>query len=198
MKPLSQTGHSSRPTSKLVRPLTSFDDWRSLEPQLEAIFFEASGRTFAPGPERDAFRERWLGRYLERWPEWAFVLVAEPASGPACPATIAGYLIGCLDNPASSPLFADLPYFQDFAAICARFPAHLHINLDPTIRGQGHGGRLIEAFACAARAAGAPGMHVVTAPTARNVSFYARLGFVEAARTAWNGKPVALLGRLLA
>src|SRR5687767_7832857 len=33
--------------------------------QIDAIFFEASGRTtFASPEERTAFRERWLGRYL--------------------------------------------------------------------------------------------------------------------------------------
>ena len=173
-----------------VQSLASLGDWRRLEPQIDAIFFEASGRTFVTGAERDAFRERWLGRYLERWPELAFVLLTSDCQ-------VAGYLVGCLDNPATNPLFADLSYFQDFAATCEQFPAHLHINLASEYRGGGLGGRLIEAFAAAASAAGAPGMHVVTSPSARNVGFYARLGFTEAARTLWTGKPVVLLGRVL-
>src|SRR5262245_16712755 len=33
--------------------------------EVETIFFEASGRSFEAGPARDAFRQRWLGRYLD-------------------------------------------------------------------------------------------------------------------------------------
>ena len=38
---------------------------QGLMAQIDAIFFQASGRSFEPGAERDAFRERWLGCYLE-------------------------------------------------------------------------------------------------------------------------------------
>lgn len=179
--------------SYAAHALASLGDWRALRPEIEAIFFEASGRTFAPGPERAAFRERWLDRFLDRWPHLAFVLLRDGDRTQG----VAGYLIGCLEDPARSSLFADLAYFQDFAATCARFPAHLHINLAPAFRSRGLGGHLIEAFAETARAAGAPGMHVVTSPTARNVHFYGRHGFAEADRTLWFGKPVVLLGRPL-
>lgn len=176
-----------------VVPFIDVRDDRAIVGAVEAVFFEASGRTFEPGPERDAFRERWLGRYLERWPELAFVLRAH-----ALNRRIAGYLVGCLDNPAESPLFADLPYFETFAPLCARYPAHLHINLAPAFRGQGAGGLLIEAFAAVARRRGAPGLHVVTGAGARNVGFYGRAGFIEAGRTSWNGHDVVFLGRPLA
>ena len=158
----------------------------------ERIFFEASGRAFEPGPEREAFRERWLGRFLERWPELALGLRDDATRH------IVGYLVGCVENPALSPHFADLDYFREFAPLCSRFPAHLHINLDPDYRGRGHGQQLIEAFAGLARARGAPGMHVVTAAEARNVGFYARAGFHEAGRTQWNGRTIVMLGRGLA
>ncbi|MFM9938169.1 MAG: GNAT family N-acetyltransferase [Hyphomicrobiaceae bacterium] len=180
-----------------VQSLAAIGNWRRFEPAIEAIFFAASGRTFTTCPERLSFRERWLGRYLERWPELAFVLLASPQHGRAAEPAVVGYLVGCLDNPAQSPIFSDLGYFQDLAPECARFPAHLHINLAPSVRGLGLGGRLIEAFAAAARQAGAPGLHVVTAPDARNVGFYRRQGFVEAARASWNGKTVTMLGRPL-
>src|SRR5262245_11053214 len=54
--------------------------------QVETIFFEASTRSFAPGPARDAFRQRWLGRYLDA--------PADPMLVAIAGATVAGYLVG--------------------------------------------------------------------------------------------------------
>ena len=156
--------------------------------QVEAIFFGASGRTFAPGPERDAFRERWLGRYLDGGDE---VFLALGPDG-----TVAGYLVGALQDPATQPRFDDIGYFRtDFAHLMRRYPAHLHINLAPAFRSRGVGARLIEAFAAVARAAGAPGMHVITGEGMRNVRFYERCGFAEHARTTWNSRTIVFLAR---
>ena len=118
--------------------------------QVDAIFFETSLRKFEPGPERDAFRERWLGRYLHGGGDVALVAMTDAA-------VVAGYLVGALENPAESPRFADIAYFRnDFAGLCRQFPAHLHINLAPAFRSQGIGARLIAAFAAHAASAGAP------------------------------------------
>jgi GNAT superfamily N-acetyltransferase len=159
--------------------------------QIDAIFFEASGRSFASPEERAAFRERWLGRYLQGGTD--VVLLAQRRSG-----AVAGYLVGALEDPAGQDRFADIGYFRAaFHALCCHYPAHLHINLAPAFRNCGIGGRLIAAFAgCAARA-GASGMHVVTARDARNVRFYTRCGFVEVASTGWNGRELVFLGKPL-
>src|SRR5262245_18980167 len=86
--------------------------------QMETIFFEASGRTFDPGPEREAFRERWLGRYLEGGTDVVLVAVAGTQ-------TVAGYLEGALDDPAEQQRFDDIPYFRgDFRGLCRDSPAH--------------------------------------------------------------------------
>src|SRR5688572_26875039 len=104
--------------------------------QIEAIFFETSARPPPPGAERDAFRERWLGRYLRGGTD---VLLVALAGGD----TVAGYLVGALENPALQERFADIGYFRaDFAGLTRRFPAHLHINLAKTFRSQGIGARL--------------------------------------------------------
>ncbi len=160
--------------------------------QVDAIFFEASGRRgFASAEERAAFRERWLGRYLRGGSDVA--LVAEDTQG-----TVAGYLVGALEDPAGQDRFADIGYFRgEFRALCRRYPAHLHINLAPAFRSRGIGARLIAAFAHCAVEAGAPGMHVVTAGDARNVRFYARCGFVELGAALWNGRRVVFLGKPL-
>jgi GNAT superfamily N-acetyltransferase len=158
-------------------------------PQVDAVFFEASGRAFAPGAEREAFRERWLGRYLQCGSD--VVLLALDGE-----ATVAGYLVGALRDPAEQPRFADIAYFKGaFRDHCRRYPAHLHINLAPAYRGEGVGGRLIAAFAACASEAGAPGMHVVTGKGMRNVGFYARYGFLEQGVTTWNGRDIVFLGK---
>lgn len=156
--------------------------------QVGEIFFEASGRTFRAGPARDAFRERWLGRYLQGGSDVA--LIAVDGGG-----IVAGYLVGAVTDPAEQERFADIGYFRaDFRELCRRYPAHLHINLAPAFRGRGLGARLIEAFAACAADAGATGMHVVTGRGARNVAFYRRCGLVELGSCAWLGREVVFLG----
>lgn len=159
--------------------------------QVDGIFFEASGRTFPSASEREAFRERWLGRYMQGGTD--VVLLALDQIG-----TVAGYLVGALQDPAEQERFADIDYFRtDFRDLCRRHPAHLHINLAPAFRGQGVGSRLVAAFAARAAAAGAPGMHVVTAKSARNVRFYRRCGLVELASARWKGREVVFLCKAL-
>lgn len=60
----------------------------------------------------------------------------------------------------------------------AEYPAHLHIDLLPSLQGQGWGRRLIDDAAGRLRARGVEGVHLVAA--ARNtgaVAFYPRVGF---------------------
>ena len=180
----------SDPTCRLVQ-LEAPERHPELVAHVEAIFWQTSARTFAPGPERDAFRERWLGRYMQGGSDVVLLaLVGED--------TVAGYLVGALENPAEQPRFADIGYFRtDFAALTLRFPAHLHINLAADFRSQGIGAQLIEAFAARARRAGASGMHAVTGKGMRNVGFYTRCGFVERATALWNSREIVFLGREL-
>ena len=84
--------------------------------QVEAIFFEAAGRSYAPGPERKAFRERWLGRYLDGSQDAVFLALDGRQQ-------VAGYLVGAVENPALQARFADIGYFRkEFADLCAQFP----------------------------------------------------------------------------
>lgn len=158
---------------------------------LDAVFFESSNtKTFESAAQRAVFRERWLGRYMAFYPDWFYV--ARDGRG-----AVAGYLAGALDDPASSPRFADIPYVSTFAPLTARFPGHLHVNLAPAYRGAGAGAALVERFAHDARAAGCPGMHVVTSRGARNVAFYARCGFAERGATGEGARSVVFLARAL-
>lgn len=162
-----------------------------LQAQVDAIFFETALAAPASGSEREAFRERWLGRYLRGGSDVLLVALTSRQ-------TVAGYLVGALDDPAEQDRFADIGYFRGpFRPLTARYPSHLHINLTAAARNQGIGGQLIEAFATHATAAGSPGVHVVTSRDARNVRFYRRCGFREVGATDWNGSALVFLGRTL-
>ena len=159
--------------------------------QIDAIFLQTSAKPPPAGPERQAFRQRWLGRYLAGDTDVLLLALAGED-------TVAGYLVGALEDPAPQERFADIDYFRgDFAHLIRLFPAHLHINLDQRFRGQGIGARLIEAFAATARDAGAPGVHAVTGRGMRNVRFYERCGFLEHGSALWNGREIVFLGRSL-
>jgi GNAT superfamily N-acetyltransferase len=159
--------------------------------QLDAIFFGASEtKSFASDEARLAFRQRWLGRYLEHYPGDALLAMGRDGR-------VAGYLVGCLEHPAAAGRFDDIAYFKAFAHLTGRFPAHLHLNLAPEFRGQGIGSRLIAAFARHAEAAGAVGVHVVTGKGMRNVGFYERNGFALAGEARVDRRLLVLLGRYL-
>lgn len=162
-----------------------------VEAGLDAIFFGASGvQSFPSDAERREFRDRWLGRYLRHDPRWAYMALDREGSA-------VGYVIGAIDDPAKAARFADIPYFQPWAHLTAEYPAHLHINVAPEWRSAGLGARLIEAFAADAKAAGAPGLHVVTGEGMRNIGFYERNGFGHLATLEQSGKRRVFLGRRL-
>jgi len=97
----------------------------------------------------------WLPPLRRRYPE---------GSGP-----------GALDNALIAQLHH--PPSPD-ADIVGRFPAHLHINLLPRMRGLGIGRRLIDRFVDRASRLGGSGVHLGVDPANRAaLRFYERLGF---------------------
>jgi GNAT superfamily N-acetyltransferase len=173
------------------RTTTSIDPDR-LARGFDAIFFEASNtQSFASAEERARFRHRWLGRYLDDFPEWAFL--ARDAEGE-----VAGYLVGCIDDPGQDARFEDVGYFALLAAETARYPAHLHVNVRADLRGSGLGARLVAAFLTEARRAGVRGVHVVTSEGARNVGFYLANGFSQVRAFRVGEKRLVMLGMELA
>ncbi len=156
---------------------------------IERIFRSAAAHWPDDPVAARAFQELWLSQYLVYERELVFIA----KSG----GVVVGYLVGCRINPATSPRFATLGYFQTFAAYCVDYPAHLHINLDADFRGHGIGERLINALFSQLRADGVIGIHVVTGREQRNVGFYRRLGFDELVATPRGGGEVLFLGRRL-
>lgn len=172
--------------------------WRASEgiaavrasPDLDVIFFTSSAtQAFTDAAERAAFRDRWLGRYLDNWSENFWVASAN--------GRLIGYLAGCLIDPLTLPLFDDHAFLRAFALLTPAYPAHLHINVDATRRSGGVGAALIAAFCEDASRSGSRGVHVVTAAASRNVSFYARQDFVQVGAANWSGRDLVMLGRRL-
>ncbi len=184
-----------------IMPLAKVLDVARHKVALDRIFFSSSARqSFASDEERSVFRERWLGRFLGHEARHGFVVIAHGLGEPGAERSggqLIGYLVASLDNPARNPRFADIGYFQSFAALCEWYPAQLHINIDASYRSFGIGARLIEQFCDYARARGTAGVHVVTSPASRNVSFYNRLGFEDVGRNGVGANEVVFLGRTL-
>lgn len=158
---------------------------------LERIFFESSSRTeFASEQERRTFFERWTSFYLDWHPEHVWLWM-DPEDG------FSGYLTGCLDSAAAEPLYNSLPSYGLFERHFREFPAHLHVNCRGARRNVGIGAGLVDTFIEECRAAGLAGVHIVTAPGARNVRFYERVGFTERVTGAYLGRPLLFMGRRL-
>lgn len=156
--------------------------WR----EIEAIFFASSATTeFPSAAVRATFFDTWTGYYRIEEPNRILLALASDGS-------LAGYLTGCTNSLAAERLFRDIELYAVFEDLFAAFPAHLHVNCRPDQRGRGVGGALVNAFVEECRREGIPGVHVVTAVDARNVSFYRRHGFSHAVTRRW-GKDRDLL-----
>ena len=78
-------------------------DFASCLGDIDDIFFHSSAtRDFCSQEEKQAFRERWLGRYIDKHHSSFFV--ALDADGRAI-----GYLAGCLENQRHSATSMTLP-----------------------------------------------------------------------------------------
>jgi ribosomal protein S18 acetylase RimI-like enzyme len=144
--------------------------------------------------------EFWVGPYLERWPQHAFVVADETAVG--------GYIVGAPDTAEHEqwlaqewlpplrvryPIDAFPPGTADADTVrllhdppgrpeqlTSRWPAHLHIDLLPRLQRRGYGRALMQAFLDSLRSAGVPGIHLgVSSRNPDAIAFYRRLGFRE-------------------
>ena len=142
--------------------------------------------------------EIWVGPYLERWPQHAFVV----ADGTA----VGGYIVGAPDTVEHErwlehewwpplrvryPLSAFPPGTADAACVrlihdprstpkplTSEWPGHLHIDLLPRMQRSGHGRALMNELFTSFRAVGVPAVHVgVSARNPAAIAFYRRLGF---------------------
>ena len=69
---------------------------------------------------------------------------------------------------------------RDERALSGSYPAHLHLGVDPDVRGRGIGRALVERFAAEAARAGVPGISAsVLLPNDAGRAFFAACGFRE-------------------
>ncbi|MGH1418669.1 MAG: GNAT family N-acetyltransferase [Hyphomicrobiaceae bacterium] len=171
----------------------SVADRLEISEDLDPIFFSASATQSFPSESVKAeFRERWLGRYLT-FPADRLYVAKDLGHG----GRVAGYLVGCFQDPAIGSRFDDIGYFRVLKALTAAYPAHLHINFDRAYRNRGLGGKLIDAFASDCVEHGCLGVHVVTGAQSLSRPFYARNGFDHVHQFDWSGQSSVFLGRKL-
>lgn len=132
--------------------------------ELTEIFFESSTRKeFANVEARDVFFYKYVGYYLEHYPEYCLV---------AWDKRVLGYVLGAPET--TGDIFRIQPHLEYFKAEYARFPAHLHMNCHHEARGQGIGGQLVEGFV---KLLSGPGLHIMTGPESLNKNFYRKHSF---------------------
>lgn len=187
------------PAGVVLRRLVDLEaagaDALALRTGIERIFRQSAARWPDDAAAAKAFQQLWLDQYLAH--ERELVTVALAREMPAHETDVLGYILGCRIDPATSPRFSALSYFQDFAAQTQAYPAHLHVNLDARVRGQGIGAHLVEGLCRSLQGEGLAGIHVVTGRDQRNVNFYTRLEFLEHAKAPRGSTEMVLLGRAL-
>lgn len=153
--------------------------------QMEEIFWATSARqNFATPLERAQFLERYLRSYELEW-SW----VAEEQG------KVLGYLVASTSTLKSAPYWG--AHLELFADLLERYPAHLHINLSSEARGKGIGQGLVEQLLGQLRQREVAGVHIITAATARNTSFYTKCGFSHRVERLLGETPLVLMGRSL-
>lgn len=154
-------------------------------PQVEEIFWLTSSRTvFANEAERCQFRQQYLDSYLSQ-----LVLVA------LLNEQVMGYILGVSDTQAERAHWA--PHMELFQEYYGTFPAHLHVNCHPMAQGRGLGRLLVMGLESELSSKGVRGLHLITSVSARNVSFYKQLGFLEVARKMRGDAALLMLAKNL-
>lgn len=162
---------------------------KAIEEIQEIFFLSTSVKSFTSDDHKKLFFEKWCGDYIVHFPETFYLFFDEDDS-------LLGYLSGCNDT-LSSFSFMRVPAQTLFSEQLESFPAHLHINFHPKARGMGLGSHLIEFYARELVMCNIPGLHLVTSPDARNVSFYDRLGFDHHVVKEINGSKLLFMGKKL-
>lgn len=101
----------------------------------------------------------WWPRLREDYPEGSIASAADSA------------IVGLLHHPATAS-----------AAVLANYPAHLHIDLLPSLQGRGAGRALIDTLLAELTSRRVPGIHLgVSLGNVRAIGFYQHLGFATIA-----------------
>jgi len=150
----------------LKHPLISQIDYQH---QLSEIFFEASTKKdFINQKEKDDFHWKYLGFYLSHYAEYAWLAVQA--------GQVLGYVLG-MPFTLDPSLYGIQPHLKAFQEHFKTYPAHLHINCRPNVRGQGVGKVLVKKLLGQLQEQRVSGLHIMTGPASANKIFYQKLGF---------------------
>lgn len=165
------------------------DEKEEILKKVEEIFFLSSSiKVFSSEERRAAFYKRWCKDYQILYPEEFFIAME---NGEAV-----GYLSGCSDSLGAMEAIS-IPGYLIFQDLFSSFPAHLHINFHPNARGKGLGSLLVNHYVNYLKSNNVIGVHLVTSPDAKNVSFYQRLGFTRTEKRDFNGITLYFMGLVL-
>lgn len=158
---------------------------------IENVFFESSSKkTFVNADERNAFRFKYLDWYAKHHPELFFLGLDQDQR-------VHGYICGTPETNSTNDLATLHPWFSIFSHLYLQYPAHLHINCAEKARGSGLGSTLLSVFENTLQAKGIVGVHLVTAPEARNVGFYDKNGYKFSQSATWKETSLLFMGKSL-
>ncbi len=156
--------------------------------ELKDIFFESSTKkSFKDQAEKEAFFYKYLGFYLEHFPELCLVAVDKK---------VLGYVVTSPES-ISPELLSLQPHLRSFEEYFNKYPAHLHINCHVDSRGQGIGSKLISETEKKLSAMKIKGLHIMTGHDAANQSFYKKLGFNFQVVEDFQGSQILFMGKEL-
>jgi len=166
--------------SWMIKIYTSLSDKAKVKEQIKEIFFLTTSRKNFETPEdKEFFFQKWTSHYFEHRPGFIYVAL----DGEIEPKVL-GYLTIEPDTLGAKNFFLDHSHYLLFEDFYKDFPSHLHINCHPETQGMGIGSALIDKASNDLKDLGLKGLHLITSPTARNVAFYRKNGFlVERTRT---------------
>jgi len=156
---------------------------------MKDIFFEASTRKeFKDAEDKAKFFHKYLGLYIETYPELALVYEKEDS--------VLGYVVA---SPVSDSeaINAAQPHMQIFHDYFKDYPAHLHINAHAESRGLGVGSELIKEIEQLLKNHNIRGLHIMTGPDSPNQNFYKRLGFNFQITLPFQGSSILFMGKSL-
>lgn len=173
----------------VISPLSSISDRKNILQQVESIFFDASSlKNFSSPENKSAFYKRWCKDYQEYFPDEFFIMTEGDK--------VMGYLSGCSHSDEALGKI-EVPGYAVFADHFHDYPAHLHINFHSDSRGRGLGSQLVTTYMDYLKKKGIGGLHLVTSPDAKNISFYQRLGFNFQDAREYNSMTLLFMGTIL-
>ncbi len=158
-----------------------------LEEVMEIFFESSTKKEFSSVEERTRFVVKYLGVYVQSYPELCLVAVKD--------GKVLGYCCGMPNTPFQ--LYELQPHLKVFEDQFGVYEAHFHINCHHEARGLGVGSHLVATFEQKMRESGIEGVHIITSPGARNTHFYEKLDFTHKVERNYNDSMLLLMGKTL-